>query len=98
MNFVHVFVSSCIFMLWRVWRSEDNLNLNKNCIVVVLVFCLYDVWASCVNLVPMKAISWSYTDSCKSPCEWWESNQGLLQEQSLLLTCEPSLQASEGNF
>ena len=29
----------------------------------------------------------------KSPCECWESNRSPLEEQSMMLTTEPSLQA-----
>ena len=31
-------------------------------------------------------------DGCKPPCGCWELNSGPLEEQSLLLTAEPSLQ------
>jgi len=32
------------------------------------------------------------TDGCEPPCGCWDLNSGLLQEQSVLLTAEPSLQ------
>ena len=32
------------------------------------------------------------SDSCELPCGCWELNQGSLEEQSVLLTTEPSLQ------
>jgi hypothetical protein len=32
------------------------------------------------------------TDCCKKPHGFWESNLGLLPEQEMLLTAEPSLQ------
>ena len=31
-------------------------------------------------------------DGCEPPCGCWELNLGPLEEQSVLLTCEPSLQ------
>jgi hypothetical protein len=31
-------------------------------------------------------------DGCEPPCGNWELNSGLLEEQSVLLTAEPSLQ------
>jgi hypothetical protein len=34
-------------------------------------------------------------DGCEPPCGCWELNSGLLQEQSVLLTSEPSLQPQE---
>jgi hypothetical protein len=33
------------------------------------------------------------TDGCEPPCGCWELNSGLLEEQSVLLTAEPSLQS-----
>jgi hypothetical protein len=33
------------------------------------------------------------TDGCEPPCGWWELNSGPLEEQPVLLTTEPSLQA-----
>jgi hypothetical protein len=32
------------------------------------------------------------TDGCEPPCGWWDLNSGPSEEQSLLLTTEPSLQ------
>jgi hypothetical protein len=32
------------------------------------------------------------TDGCEPPCGCWELNSGPLEEQSVLLTTEPSLQ------
>jgi hypothetical protein len=32
------------------------------------------------------------TDSCEPPCGCWDLNSGLSEEQSVLLTTEPSLQ------
>jgi hypothetical protein len=32
------------------------------------------------------------TDSCEPPCGCWELNSGPLEEQSVFLTSEPSLQ------
>jgi hypothetical protein len=32
------------------------------------------------------------TDGCESPCGCWELNSGPLEEQSVLLIAEPSLQ------
>jgi len=34
----------------------------------------------------------SITDGCEPPCGCWELNSGPLEEQSVLLTAEPSLQ------
>jgi hypothetical protein len=39
-----------------------------------------------------KRASDSITDGCEPPCSCWELNSGPLEEQSVLLTTEPSLQ------
>jgi hypothetical protein len=39
-----------------------------------------------------KRASGPITDGCKPPCGCWELNLGPLEEQSVLLTAEPSLQ------
>ena len=42
---------------------------------------------------PQKRASDLITDGCKPPCGPWDLNSGPLEEQSVLLTAEPSLQA-----
>jgi hypothetical protein len=39
----------------------------------------------------------SITDGCEPPCGCWELNSGPLEEQSVLLTTEPSLQPSSSS-
>ena len=39
-----------------------------------------------------KRTSDPITDGCEPPCGCWELNSGPLEEQSVLLTTEPSLQ------
>ena len=41
---------------------------------------------------------WIITDGCEPPCGCWELNSGPLEEQSLLLTAEPSLQPCKHTF
>jgi hypothetical protein len=38
------------------------------------------------------------TDGCEPPCGCWDLNLGLSEEQSVLLTTEPSLQPPEYFF
>jgi len=38
------------------------------------------------------------TDGCEPPCGCWELNSGPLEEQSVLLTAEPSLQPTYSVF
>lgn len=78
----------CICECMHIYAVESmevrrELKFKPKLYFICIGFCMYGVWASCVSLVPMKAISWSCTDSRESPCEWWESSQGLLQEQGL---------------
>jgi hypothetical protein len=39
-----------------------------------------------------KRASDPITDSCETPCGCWELNSGPLEDQSVVLTSEPSLQ------
>ena len=40
----------------------------------------------------IEAPETTVTDDCEPPCGGWELNSGPLEEQSVLLTAEPSLQ------
>jgi hypothetical protein len=44
-----------------------------------------------LHIHPQKRASDSLTDGCELLCGCWELNSGLLEEQSVLLTAEPSL-------
>ena len=50
------------------------------------------VRCSCLQTLQKRA-SALLTDGYESPCGWWELNSEPLEEQSVLLTAEPSLQA-----
>ena len=41
-----------------------------------------------------KRISDHFVDGCEPPCGFWELNSEPLEEQSVLLSTEPSLQPS----
>jgi hypothetical protein len=46
-----------------------------------------------------KRTAYPTTDGCEPPCGCWElNNSGPLEEQSLLLTAEPSLQSQTGDL
>ena len=52
------------------------------------------IWVHCSCLqTHQKRVSDSIMDGCESPCGCWELNSGPLEEQSVLLTVEPSLQS-----
>jgi hypothetical protein len=44
------------------------------------------------NINLKRNYSPNFTDGCEQPCGCWELNSGPLEEQSVLLTTEPSLQ------
>jgi hypothetical protein len=46
-------------------------------------------------LVCQKRASDLVIDGCEPPCSYWGLNAGPLEEQTILLTAEPSLQAQQ---
>jgi hypothetical protein len=57
------------------------------------------MWVHCHSLQTyQKRASDPIIDGLKPPCGCWELNSGPLQEQSVLLTTEPSLQPWKKNF
>jgi hypothetical protein len=67
------------------------------------IFMCLSVLSACVHAYHMGTVPtearegiWSFgtgvTDGCEPPCECWELNLSLLDEQPVLLTTEPSLQ------
>jgi hypothetical protein len=62
---------------------------------VLRFYLVLFIWVHCSCLqTHKKSASDPITDGCESPCGFWELNSGLLEEQSVLLTAEPSLQSS----
>ena len=45
-----------------------------------------------------KRVSDPITDGCEPPCDCWDLNSESLEDQSVLLSTEPSLQPSPGIF
>jgi hypothetical protein len=67
--------------------------------IIVLVRIFKKILFILCTLVPcsclqthQKRASDPTTDSCRPPCVCWDLNSGPLEEQSVLLTTEPSLQ------
>ena len=51
------------------------------------------MWVHCpCHQTHQKRTSDLFTEGCEPPCGYWELNSGPLEEQSVLLTTEPSLQ------
>jgi hypothetical protein len=46
----------------------------------------------------IRGVLYPITDGCEPPCGCWELNSGPLEEQSVLLTAESSLQPSHTIF
>jgi len=55
---------------------------------------IYFMYMTTLSLLQthQKRASDSITDGCEPPCGCWELNSGPLEEQSVLLIAEPSLQ------
>jgi hypothetical protein len=60
------------------------------------LFILY-MWVHCLQ-TQQKRASDPITDGCEPPCGNWELNSGPLEEQSVLLITEPSLQPPPSLF
>jgi hypothetical protein len=58
--------------------------------LMYLYFMRIAVLPTCISCVRVSDLG--ITDSCELPCGCWELNSGPLEEQSVLLTTEPSLQ------
>jgi hypothetical protein len=54
------------------------------------ISCMW-VYCHCLQ-THHKVASGLITDDCEPPCGCWEFNSGPVEEQSVLLTAEPSLQ------
>ena len=59
---------------------------------------LFFVYVHCYSAMGVKYPGTGITESCELPCGCWELNPGLLEEQSVLLTPEPSLQPTRKCF
>jgi len=64
----------------------SSSSLSSNCFSLILLKLEERLKAH------QKRASDSITDGCEPPCGCWDLNSGPSQEQSLLLTAEPSLQ------
>lgn len=68
----------------------------KHCLLKVfgLFVCLCSTYVQCL-WEPEEGARYpgtGLTDGCERPCESWESNFALMQEQPLFLSAEPTLQ------
>jgi hypothetical protein len=65
----------------------DYADLEK----VISIFLIYFIYMSTLQ-THQKMTSDPITDACEPPCGCWKLNSGPLEEQSVLLTAEPSIQ------
>jgi hypothetical protein len=66
-------------------------NILKPFFFKIYLFHLYEYFVAVFR--HQKRASDPITDGCEPPCGCWELNSGPLEEQSVFLTTEPSLQA-----
>jgi hypothetical protein len=56
--------------------------------IIIIIYFMY-IWVLCFHELQKKKLD-SITDGCEPPCGWWKLNSRPLEEQSVLLTTEPS--------
>jgi hypothetical protein len=80
-------------------RSEDSLE-ESSWLRIIFIFIFLKIYkfiyyievhCSCLQ-THQKRASDLITDGCEPPCGCWDLNSGPLEEQSVLLTAETSLQ------
>jgi hypothetical protein len=82
-----IVVKSVGFHLGSIWAFL--------CIFSRIYLSILCLWAHCSCLqTHQKRASDPITDGCEPPCGCWDLNSGPSEEQSVLLTTEPSLQPS----
>jgi hypothetical protein len=75
----------------RICVSDKRISLSLSSLSLSLLFILCIRVHSCSLQKQQKSSSDPITDGCEPPCGCWELNSGPLEEQSVLLTAEPSL-------
>jgi hypothetical protein len=79
------------------WDENLCFRLKLFCVYLIFLLKIYlfslCIWAHCHSLqTHQKRESEPTADGCEPPCGCWELNSGPPEEQSVLLTTEPSLQ------
>jgi hypothetical protein len=93
---------------WLAWNSEyepgwpqfpeiylplpSMWHHNQHPVKIIYLFIMYMSILSLSSDTHQKRASDPVTDGCEPPCGCWELDSGPLEEQSVLLTAEPSLQ------
>jgi hypothetical protein len=75
--------------------QDSQIYTEKPFLFLKYLFILF-IWVHCSCLqTHQKRAPDLITDGCEPPCGGWELNSGPLEEQSVLLTTEPSLHSRE---
>ena len=92
------FKNACFLKSYFLEIMLNKIILKKTSYVVHFFFYIYlfiyyvcSVLPACVPACEKRAPN-LIIDGCEPPCGCWELNSGPLEEQSVLLTTEPSLQ------
>jgi hypothetical protein len=75
---------------FSVYSSINQIFLSffKDLFIYLFIYLMY------VNTLLKRALG-TITSGCEPPCGCWKLNSGPLEEQSVLLTAEPSLQPNQ---
>jgi hypothetical protein len=90
------------------WKSSRGQERNKRTREFPACECFFflpkDLFILCIGVycrclqTHQKSASDPITDDCEAPWGGWELNSGPLEEQSVLLTTEPSFQPCQCSF
>jgi hypothetical protein len=101
--YVCIYTYICIHSIYLYLYRYSSYEFNKHALVPthkirIIYFSKKDVFIDCVYSVLPACMPKDQKapdliiDGCEPPCGCWEPNSQLLEEQSVLLTTEPSLQ------
>jgi hypothetical protein len=85
--YMYIFVRELELKAWVLWKSSQCFYFLK---IYLFILCIW-VQCSCLQ-THQKRTSDLITDGCEPPCSCWELNSGSLEEPSVFLITEPSLQ------
>jgi hypothetical protein len=63
---------------------------NSFFLKIIYLFLIYVHWCFACMHIYVRVSDIGVTDTCELPCGCWELDLGPLEEQSVLLTTEPS--------
>ena len=83
----------CLFFFLSFFLSLSlSLSLSLFLSFFLMYLFIVYIWVSCLHAHQKREPN-SIAEHCEPPCGCWELNSGHLEEQSVLLTPEPSLQS-----